>query len=155
MIRLVLLRTHLLILRDMKRSILIYGLALGIILMLLKAIEYRYLVRGFSIDVYMGIMAIGFTALGIWIARQMRSNETDPRATIMPDTESIEALGLSDRELDVLKLIAKGCSNQEIADQLYISIHTVKTHSSNLYSKLDVKRRTQAVTRAKELGLVH
>ena len=139
----------------MKRSILIYGLALGVILMLLKAIEYRYLVRGFSIDVYMGIMAIGFTALGIWIARQMRSNETDPRATIMPDTESIEALGLSDRELDVLKLIAKGCSNQEIADQLYISIHTVKTHSSNLYSKLDVKRRTQAVTRAKELGLVH
>lgn len=139
----------------MKRSILIYGLALGLILMLLKAIEYRYLVRGFSIDVYMGIMAIGFTVLGIWIARQMRSNETDPRATIMPDTESIEALGLSDRELDVLKLIAKGCSNQEIADQLYISIHTVKTHSSNLYSKLDVKRRTQAVTRAKELGLVH
>ena len=139
----------------MKRSILLYGLALGLILMLLKAIEYRYLVRGFSIDVYMGIMAIGFTALGIWIARQMRSNETDPHAAVMPDTESIEALGLSERELDVLKLIAKGCSNQEIADQLYISIHTVKTHSSNLYSKLDVKRRTQAVTRAKELGLVH
>lgn len=139
----------------MKRSILIYGLALGLILMLLKAIEYRYLVRGFSIDVYMGIMAIGFTALGIWIARQMRNNENHSLGTVMPDLESIEALGLSERELDVLKLIAKGCSNQEIADQLYISIHTVKTHSSNLYSKLDVKRRTQAVTRAKELGLVH
>ncbi len=139
----------------MKRSILIYGLALGLILMLLKAIEYRYLVRGFSIDVYMGIMAIGFTALGIWIARQMRNNENHSLGTVMPDPESIEALGLSERELDVLKLIAKGCSNQEIADQLYISIHTVKTHSSNLYSKLDVKRRTQAVTRAKELGLVH
>lgn len=139
----------------MKRSILIYGLALGLILMLLKAIEYRYLVRGLSIDVYMGIMAIGFTALGIWIARKMRNKENNSLGTVMPDPESIEALGLSERELDVLKLIAKGCSNQEIADQLYISIHTVKTHSSNLYSKLDVKRRTQAVTRAKELGLVH
>ncbi len=139
----------------MKRSILIYGLALGLILMLLKAIEYRYLVRGFSIDVYMGIMAIGFTALGIWIATQMRSKESGQTSMMSSDQATIESLGLSDRELDVLKLIAKGCSNQEIADQLYISIHTVKTHSSNLYNKLDVKRRTQAVTRAKELGLVH
>lgn len=139
----------------MKRSILIYGLALGLILMLLKAIEYRYKVRGFSIDVYMGVMAIGFTALGIWIATQLRSKEDTPGTSLLTDHAAIEALGLSDRELDVLKLIAKGCSNQEIADQLYISIHTVKTHSSNLYNKLDVKRRTQAVTRAKELGLVH
>ena len=123
--------------------------------MILKAIEYRYMVRSFSIDIYIGVIAIGFTAMGIWIATQFRSNYSPKSNYQFVDLNTIEALGLSEREYEVLKLMAEGHSNQEIANQLFISIHTVKTHASNLFVKLDVKRRTQAITKAKELGIIH
>jgi LuxR family maltose regulon positive regulatory protein len=77
-----------------------------------------------------------------------------PTAAPRPAVESSATEQLSSRELAVLRLIAQGCSNQEISEQLFISLHTVKTHASHINSKLGVERRTQAVARAKELGLL-
>jgi ATP/maltotriose-dependent transcriptional regulator MalT len=62
--------------------------------------------------------------------------------------------GISKREYEVLELMAQGLSNQEIAEKLFVSLNTVKTHTSNLFVKLDAKRRTQAIQKAKELGLI-
>jgi len=77
-----------------------------------------------------------------------------PTAAPRPAVESSATEQLSSRELAVLRLIAQGCSNQEISEQLFISLHTVKTHASHINSKLGVERRTQAVARAKALGLL-
>ncbi|UQS15045.1 LuxR C-terminal-related transcriptional regulator [Pseudomonas sp. HS6] len=77
-----------------------------------------------------------------------------PQPIARPVLEQAATEQLSSRELAVLRLIAQGCSNQEISEQLFISLHTVKTHASHINSKLGVERRTQAVARAKELGLL-
>ena len=123
----------------------------------LNFLEYRYFVRELSIEVYMTIIAIMFSALGIWIGLQFmkkRKQEAD-LADLEVDDSVIEELNISPREYEVLKLIAEGYSNQEIADRLFVTLSTVKTHSSSLFSKLDVKRRTQAIQKAKELKIVH
>lgn len=145
----------------MKKTILIYGLLLALLTFLLKFIEYRFLVRDLSIEFYVAVVAVFFTALGIWVGLKLTGRRNDP--ALLPFTrpgipsepgEISDKLGISKRELEVLHLMALGHSNQEIADELFLSLNTVKTHSSNLYSKLDVKRRTQAVQKAKELGLI-
>lgn len=127
---------------------------------LLKYLEYRYLVRDLSIELYMGVIAVMFTALGIWAGLQlMRKGKKESVAAVQVptqplDEEQLQKLGISKREYEVLKLIAEGCSNQEIADRLFVSLSTVKTHSSNLFAKLDVQRRTQAVKKAKLLRIL-
>ena len=146
----------------MKKTILLYGIALALLVGLLKAVEYRFLVRDLSMEVYMTIVAMFFSALGIWAG--LRLTQRRPVATASPQLESsspletstalLEKYKLSKREHEVLMLIAAGYSNQEIAERLFVSLNTVKTHPSNLFLKLDVKRRTQAVQKAKELGLL-
>lgn len=151
----------------MKKTILFYGLALALLTAMLKTLEYRYFIRNLSLDIYMGALAAVFTGLGIWIglkvtrrpmdARQAATVPAAPEPQPLPEinpANSSETFGISNRELEVLTLLARGHSNQEIADQLFVSLHTVKTHTSNLYSKLDVKRRTQAVQKAKELNII-
>jgi len=139
----------------MRKTILLYGLALATFLALLKFIEYRFFVRDFSLEMYMGIVAAFFTGLGIWAGLRL----TRKRVVIVSpdfklDDSALQRLGISRREYEVLDLIARGCSNQEIAEKLFISLSTVKTHSSNLFQKLDARRRTQALRRARELGLI-
>lgn len=139
----------------MRKTILLYGLALATFLALLKFIEYRFFVRDFSLEMYMGIVAVFFTGLGIWAGLRL----TRKRVVIVSpdfklDDSALQRLGISRREYEVLDLIARGCSNQEIAEKLFISLSTVKTHSSNLFQKLDARRRTQALRRARELGLI-
>ena len=129
------------------------------LIILLKTIEYNYLIRQLNIEVYLGIIATLFTVLGIWVGIQLiKRREKLQVATSYKPTNSLEnksaAPDISEREMDVLLLMAQGLSNQEIADKLFISIHTVKTHSSNLFSKLQVKRRTQAIQKSKEIGLI-
>ncbi|MEL7145215.1 MAG: LuxR C-terminal-related transcriptional regulator [Bacteroidota bacterium] len=152
----------------MKKTIFLYGLAMALLVAFLKAIEYRYFVKRVEADIYMGAVAIVFMGLGIWVAwqfmkrREVKIEEVPAGAAAagsiseqkIDHTKIIEALEISQREMDVLQLMAEGHSNQEIADKLFISIHTVKTHSSNLFSKLQVKRRTQAVQKSKEIGLL-
>ncbi len=139
----------------MKKTILIYGSSLASLVALLKVIEYRYLIRDLSLEFYVGTVAFLFTGLGIWAGLKITRRRTvlvNPDFVL--DETGLRRLGISRRELEVLELISRGLSNQEIADQLFLSLHTVKTHTSNLFLKLDVKRRTQAIQKAKELQFI-
>lgn len=146
----------------MKKTILIYGVVLAALTGLLKAIEYRFWVRELSIEVYVGIVALFFSALGIWAGlRLTRSKDQTGLPNSLPVSQLpevnprlLEKYNISKREHEVLILIAAGYSNQEIAEKLFLSPNTIKTHSSKLFIKLDVKRRTQAVQKAKDLGLL-
>ena len=139
----------------MKKTILIYGLLLAILVISLRVIEYRYFIRDLSVEIYVTIIAIFFTSLGIWFGLKLINRQKQPGHILenfVINSESLKSFGVSDRELEVLQLMAKGLSNQEIANKLFVSLHTVKTHSSNLYSKLNVKRRTQAIQKAREIS---
>jgi len=139
----------------MKKIVLLYGALLAILVILLRILEYRYFVRELSVEIYVGLIAVLFTAFGIWIGLKI-INRQQPRAILTDseiDFEKLRPHGITERELDVLRLMAGGYSNREIADKLFVSLHTVKTHCSNLYSKLDVKRRTQAIQKARKMSV--
>lgn len=139
----------------MKKTILLYGLSLAGLVTLLKFFEYRLYIRDLSLEVYVGVVAVLFTALGVWAGRRITYRKVVLASIdFQLDETLLDRLGISKREHEVLELISKGLSNQEIADKLYVSVNTVKTHSSNLFQKLEVSRRTQAVQRGKELRLI-
>jgi DNA-binding CsgD family transcriptional regulator len=137
------------------RTIIIYGLALASLIALMRYIEYQFFTRSLSVEFYVGIVAIFFTALGIWAGLKLtrRKVEIIGPEFVLNETE-LTRLDISKRELEVLELMASGLSNQEIADKLFISLNTIKTHSSNLFLKLAVSRRTQAVQKARELRII-
>lgn len=148
----------------MNRGIILYGVALALLLFLLKWLEWRFIVLDHAIEIYSGALALLFTGLGIWLAlRLARPKEKtvivekeiylSPAAGTINEKE-LARLGLSAREQEVLQLMAEGLSNQEIAARLFVSLNTIKTHSSNIFEKLDVRRRTQAVDKAKKLHLI-
>ena len=143
-------------LRRHKYTIL-YGAGLAILLILLKWLEWRFIIFDHAIEIYSGAIAVLFTALGIWLAMKLaRPNVitvTKPAET-EPNPQIIAKLGLSARELEVLQLMAEGLSNQEIAARLYVSLNTIKTHTSRIFEKLDARRRTQAIEKARRLGLI-
>lgn len=139
-------------------NILLYGLSLGLLLAALQFSQYRLLNFGNSEGWYIGLVALLFAVLGIWAGRKLTRKKSPipvfPISQFRPKEEVLEKLGITPRELEVLEQMAQGLSNQEIAEKLFVSLNTVKTHSSNLFSKLDAQRRTQAIQRAKELGLL-
>lgn len=142
-----------------KRTIIIYGLTLAALVALLKFLEFRYIVRDLSIEFYIGILAVVFVTVGIWAGLRLTSKKIVTITVAAPsafqfDPGRLEKLGISKREHEVLEFMALGLSNQEIADKMFVSVNTIKTHSANLFSKLDVKRRTQAVQKGKELRLI-
>lgn len=139
----------------MTRIIIVYGVSLATLVGVLNYIEYRFLVRDLSQEVYVGAIAVIFTALGIWAGpRLLRRKVVVVRPDFVLDQRALERLGISKREYEVLELMANGLSNQEIADKLFVSVNTVKTHLANLFVKLEVSRRTQAVQKGKEWGLI-
>jgi NarL family two-component system response regulator LiaR len=139
----------------MRKTILLYGAAMAALTGILKFIEYRFLVHDLSLEFYLGTVAVLFTGLGIWAGQRLtRKKVIIAKPEFKLNEPELQRLGISKREYEVLELIAHGLSNQEIADRLFVSLNTVKTHSSNLFMKLDVRRRTQAVQRAKDLGLL-
>jgi DNA-binding CsgD family transcriptional regulator len=147
----------------MTRRVLTYGLIGGVLIALLKWTEYRFLVIEHSLEIYGGLVAATFAVLGIWLGLKLtRTNETIVVKEVpvpitqpfIPDGTKRERLGITRRELEILELIAHGLSNREIAEKLYVSENTVKTHSSRVLDKLGAKRRTQAVQLGKELGLL-
>lgn len=139
----------------MRKTILIYGVALAVLTALLKFIEYRFLVSDFSLEFYLGTVAVFFTGLGIWAGLKLTRRKV---VIVTPDfklnEQEMQRSGISAREYEVLELMAQGLSNKEIAGKLFVSTNTVKTHSSNLFNKLAVRRRTEAIRRAKELRLL-
>ena len=139
----------------MKRTILLYGLTLAVLIFVLKYLEYRLLIRDLSTEIYIGIIAVLFTVLGIWAGlRLTRKRVVVGGAEFTFNESELQRLGISKREHEVLELIAQGLSNQEIADKLFVSLNTIKTHTSNLFLKLEVSRRTQAIQKAKSLRLI-
>jgi DNA-binding CsgD family transcriptional regulator len=145
----------------MRKTIILYGIAMAVLIGLLKYLEYNYFVRDLSIEFYIGAIAIMFVALGIWVGMRLTRAKTVVVTEMIPGTSEFEHnpaklknLGISPREYEVLELISQGLSNQEIAEKLFVSLSTVKTHSANLFMKLDVSRRTQAVQKARELRLI-
>ena len=157
----------------MKRHVLIYGLVGGVLVLLLKWIEYRFLVIDHSIEIYGALIAAAFAGLGIWLGLRL----TAKRQTVVvreipvpvpapfvpvpfvpvpfvPNETKRGELGLTRRELEILELVAQGLSNREIAGKLFVSENTVKTHCSRAFDKLGARRRTQAVQLGKEFGLL-
>ena len=151
------------------KQVLLYAASMVGLLVLLQVLQYRFLLVSHSFEIYMFCIAVVFTGLGIWLALQLVKPKKEIETIVVeknvyvtrPTEEAMQLmdaqrqkLGLSSRESEVLQLMAEGLSNQEIADRLFLSLATVKTHSSNLFLKLDVKRRTQAVEKARQLGLI-
>ncbi len=130
----------------------------ALLVVILKVLEYKYFVRNLSVEIYIGVVAVLFVSLGIWLGGKVNSGKLIHQDKELKsreiNTEQVKELGISKREFEVLELISAGYSNQEIAEKLFISLSTVKTHSSNLFLKLDVKRRTQAIQKAKELNIL-
>ena len=139
----------------MRKTILIYGAAMAVLIGLLKVVEYRFFVRDIPLEFYIGLVAVMFTALGIWAGlRLTRPKIIEPNLPFQIDEANLRKVGISKREYEVLELIASGLSNQEIADSLFVSVSTVKTHAASIFAKLDARRRTQAIQRAKELRFI-
>lgn len=147
------------------KEMIIYGISLAVVLLGLKWAETHFIIYNFRLEVFIGIIAIVFTTLGVWLALKLvkpkvetkiidREVFIDTSAPFEINEKEIEKLGISKRELNVLDLMAKGLSNEEIAGKLFVSLNTIKTHSSNIFLKLDVKRRTQAVEKAKRLKII-
>jgi NarL family two-component system response regulator LiaR len=147
------------------KATLVYSICLALLLLLLKWLELRFIIFHYSLEIYIGAIALIFTGLGIWLALKLSKPKIE---TVVVEKEvyiksnenfvlnqpMITKLGLSTRELEILGLMAEGSSNQEIAHQIFVSLSTVKTHIQNLFEKLDVKRRTQAIEKAKRLQLI-
>jgi DNA-binding CsgD family transcriptional regulator len=144
-----------------KKHILIYGVCGGLLIVMLRLIEYRFLVVEHSLEIYGGLIALLFAGLGIWLGLKLTRRkeivvlkEVAVSAPFALNKRKLQELGVTRRELEILELIAGGMSNREIAEKLFVSENTVKTHSSRLFDKLSAKRRTQAVQIGKELGLI-
>jgi len=147
-----------------KKIILWYGLGGGALIVLLKMTEYRFLVVEHSIQVYGGLIALLFATAGIWIGLTLTKTKEVVVVREMPVPSSnlpfavneaqVTALGITPRELEILQQIAAGLSTREIANALFVSENTVKTHASRLFGKLEVSRRTQAVVAGRRLGLI-
>lgn len=136
----------------MLRTILLYGLALAGAAAALQWLEYQFWARTHPAPIYLGLIAAGFLGLGVWVgARLFR---TRPPRSFEPNAAAKAALGISEREFEVLGLLAAGRSNKEIAQKLAVSPNTIKTHVARLLEKLEAARRTEAILRARELGLI-
>lgn len=145
------------------KRVLLYGLAGGVLIALLKLIEYQYFIRAYPAEVYGGLVAVIFAAVGMYlgvksgrrkevvVVKEVRVREDGP---FVLDADRLKQLGITQREHEILGLIAEGLSNREIGERLFVSENTVKTHSSRLFEKLSVNRRVQAVQKGKELGLI-
>jgi len=160
----------------MKRHVLIFGLVGGLLIAILQYTEYRFVVIEHSVELYSALVAILFAAFGIWLGLRITRRREIIRETVVvrevlvpveapapftpstapfaPNTAQQQTLGITARELEILTLVARGLSNREIATQLFVSENTVKTHCARAFDKLGAARRTQAVQRGKELGLL-
>ncbi len=143
----------------------LYGASMAILLFLLKWLELRFIIFDHALEIYVGAIAVIFTSLGIWLSLRLSKPKiqtvvvekevlVDNRESFKINEKELVNSGISKRELEVLQFMARGLSNKEIGEKLFVSENTIKTHASRLFEKLDVKRRTQAVEKAKRLILI-
>ncbi len=153
----------------MKRHVLIFGVVGGLLIAILQYTEYRFVIIEHSVELYGALVAILFAAFGIWLGLRITRSRESIRETVVvkevllpapalqpfaPNRARQQTLGITARELEILTLVARGLSNREIATHLFVSENTVKTHCARAFDKLGAARRTQAVRRGKELGLL-
>ena len=147
------------------KATILYGISLAFLLFLLRWLELRYIIYDHAFEIYIGFIALMFTALGIWLALKLSKPRIETvvlekevyitrNEPFVLNTSLLSQLELSKRELEILNLMARGHSNEEIASKLFVSLSTVKTHNQNLFEKLNVKRRTQAIEKARRLKLI-
>lgn len=147
------------------RATIIYSVCLAVLLFLLRWLELRLLIFRNSFEIYAGLIALLFTALGIWLALKLSKPRVETRVVekevyitrneqFTLNASLVSELELSKRELEILNLMAQGLSNEEIAARIFVSLSTVKSHNQNLFAKLDVKRRMQAVEKARSMNLI-
>jgi DNA-binding CsgD family transcriptional regulator len=136
----------------MARTIFLYAVALAVGAGLLQWLEYRYVTRAYSTEIYVALLAAGFVGLGIWVGRRLTA--AAPGEDFVRNEAAIRSLGLSPRECEILALLASGQSNKEMARTLAISPNTIKTHVARVYGKLEVARRVQAIEKARWLRLI-
>lgn len=146
------------------RSIILYGVSLAILLLTMKWLEWRIVIIDHAFELYAGVVAVLFTLLGIWLANKLTRPKTNTvvvekqvlvrtKDFVLNEAE-LARLSLSKREMEVLQSMADGLSNQQIAERLFLSLNTIKTHSSKVFEKLEVQRRTQAVEKARKLNII-
>jgi DNA-binding NarL/FixJ family response regulator len=135
----------------MTRTILVWGLVLAGAAFALQWLQYQYLIRTLPREVYVGLVGVAFAAGGVWVGWRLAAR---PAGAFQRNEAALKALGVTGQEAKVLERLAAGQSNKEIARTLGLSPNTVKTHVANLYAKLEVSRRTQAVGKARELRLI-
>jgi DNA-binding CsgD family transcriptional regulator len=142
------------------RTIMLYASLMAAMVFVLKWLQWKYLIADHSIELYIGLVAIFFTGLGAWLASHLSTIkvhqvvvEKQIHLPPLPQVNEAELkkLNLTNREYDVLKLLKEGLSNADIAEKLFLSLSTVKTHVSSLFVKMDVKSRTQAIEKANRL----
>jgi two-component system, NarL family, response regulator LiaR len=154
----------------MKRHVFIFGIVGGILIATLQYTQYRFVVIEHSVELYSALVAVLFATFGIWLGQRITRPRETIRETVVvkevlvpaetplepfaPNAAQQQALGITARELEILTQVARGLSNREIAAQLFVSENTVKTHCARAFDKLGAARRTQAVQRGKELGLL-
>ncbi len=147
----------------MKRHVLIFGLVGGLLIAVLQWSEYRFVVLEHSVEIYAALVAAIFATFGIWLGWRLtvgrervvvREVPVERAEPFVADERRREELGITPREMEILGLVAEGMSNREIAERLFVSENTVKTHCSRAFDKLGAKRRTQAVQLGKEMGLL-
>lgn len=136
----------------MKKTIFVFSALIVALLVLFQLSQYAYLSGDISIEIIIAIIAIVFFFIGIYINKKTLGKKEKTPSPI--DPKKIEQLGISQREYEVLVQLSKGLSNKEIAETLFVSESTIKTHVSNLLVKLEAKRRTQAIRRAKDLQIL-
>ncbi|WP_126974181.1 helix-turn-helix transcriptional regulator [Gynurincola endophyticus] len=147
------------------RFVLLYGFTLAILVLLLKWLQWKFVITDITVEVYAALIAVFFTLLGVWIATQLIKPKVETivvekeiyvpaPSELTVNTKELEKLNLSTREYEVLQLLVIGHSNADIAAALYLSLSTIKTHVSNIFLKMDVKSRTQAIERARRLKII-
>jgi len=136
----------------MWRTVILYALGLAIAAIALEQLKFRYAANEISTDVYVGLLALGFTVLGLWVGHRLTAKKSG--IAFERNDAAIVALGLTPRECEILGLLASGQTNQELARALGVSPNTVKTHLANLFAKLEVDRRVKAIEKARFLALI-
>lgn len=133
------------------RLALLYGGALALATFALEWLDLQHGLKRWSTSAYVVAVAMGFAALGLWVGNRLTAR---PRGRFERNTAALATLGISEREAEVLDLLAEGCANKVIARRLGISPNTVKTHIQRVYEKLSVESRTQAIAKARELMIL-
>lgn len=139
---------------SLTKIVLLYGILLALLCYLLAYLKFNFLIRELSVEFYVGVVALAFTSLGIWMGSKLVRKKVARQEPFIFNEAARQHLGITAREIEVLELMSGGYSNQEIAGRLYLSLHTVKTHVSRLLSKLDATRRTEAIKKARSLQLI-